>query len=556
MIGNLFGFVCRVFLVGAFLFAIGACSSSNGETDQDGGCCSDDGLVTLDDDLDGGEVAEDQGADEGPTACEHDRECPPDKVCDLATGECVAGTACNYDYNCNPDYCHPEGQVCKTRSQLCEPCSEHYECPDPLEGDMCVLYLDGKKYCGQRCGKQECPTGYVCDESVGSGDGENPGQCVSNTSVCGEVFICQNDDQCEGNFVCDKSLGICVPGCVTDNNCSGTQKCHMSGHCGPICQTDNDCDEYNPDFICCLPDSGGFCTSEHIGRCRPLGCYLHSECLQSSGDSFGYCDNRTGDCMPGCRWWDSTTINDCRPGYKCECSTTISCDQIDCCPDPDSDSDCLCDPKIQSCADVEVCDNGQCVEIPCQEYGAIDIACGRNQLCCGWPQDGYSCVSDVPQGECYVAPKETWCASCPEANKECPSPDGYGYGEKAICLEDSGDQNTYCHLGCRDDQDCPSKWKCDYSFMQGCETDEHCTNGATCQVIARQYDDSDPPEVVEMMACVCSGDSQCASDMEGFAGTCLSESFCDKTVDPYECQDFNICLFAKACQCSNCCSQL
>jgi hypothetical protein len=130
---------------------------------------------------------------------------------------------------------------------------------------------------------------------------------------------------------------------------------------------------------------------------------------------------------------------------------------------------------------------------------------------------------------------------------------GYGYGEPGICLSDGGDGNTYCHLACRDSQDCPSTWQCDYSYLRGCDTDSDCEAGATCGVFLKRFDDQGQPE--ELKACMCDSDAVCG-ELNGFTGTCQPEQLCDQTVEPTQCQAGQVCKYAKACQCSNCCSQL
>ncbi len=546
------------------MVAVFACSSSQKSCTTDEDCAADeycavDGKChkkSLPDGQDGdgnGGPDGDQPADSdlGPPPCEHDRECPPDQVCEA--GDCVAGTTCNYDYNCDmaTQYCHPEGKVCKDRSALCEPCTEHYECPDPSMGDMCIDYPDGK-YCGMRCGTQACPVGYDCDPDAGSGTGANPGQCRSNTGSCEGTFVCHSDEDCAANKVCNRTTGKCVPKCVDDTSCPGGQKCHYTGHCGTPCASDADCAVYGDGLICCVSEGvpSQYCDANSTGKCRPAGCVLHSECLQTSGDSLGYCDKRTHTCMPGCRAADPASVNDCKSGMKCVCyNGEVSCDGFDCCPDPGEAGVCLCDPEDEDCSQVSVCDNGTCEKIPCNERGDVNIACARNQVCCGWPTaDGYPCPDGVPEGDCYMAPKDIWCSTCGSSGDVCQV-QGYGHDEPGICLEDS-DGNTYCHLACRDTQDCPATWQCDYSFGQGCQQASDCEATATCESFTNQDGD-------QVSVCVCQADADCPSDFNGFEGYCADEIICDYA-DPQnpDCVNWKICQFAKACQCSNCCEEL
>ena len=52
------------------------------------------------------------------------------------------------------------------------------------------------------------------------------------------------------------------------------------------------------------------------------------------------------------------------------------------------------------------------------------------------------------------------------------------------------------------------------------------------------------------------GDDDCPTDINGFRAVCEPFNICDYSQDPPDCQEGNVCMFAKACQCSNCCSQL
>ncbi len=534
-----------------------ACSSGNGSScDSDADCeqgeyCANDGKCHPRSQPDGGDEDgattgdDDQPADtdQGPPPCEHDRDCPPDQVCDGS--DCVAGDDCSADYNCDiaTEYCHPEGKVCKQRSQLCEPCAQDYECPDPGEGDMCVVYPGGQSYCGKACGNQGCPPGYVCDPDYGSGTGPNPYQCVSNTGDCGDQFVCHSDEDCAANQVCNLAQGTCVPKCIDDTSCAAGLKCHYTGHCAEPCSTDADCEG---DLICCTPGRG-FCGPDSTGKCRPEGCVLHSECLLAEGDSLGYCDKTTHECKTGCRAADPNTVNDCKSGMKCTCvNGSATCDEYDCCGDPGQP--CLCDPTIEDCSEVEVCTDGLCEEIPCHERGDVSIACGRNQVCCGWPlNDGYDCPQGVDEGECYTA-EDPVCRSCSE-DAECDVA-GYGFGEKGVCLEDTGDGNSYCHLGCRTSQDCPSTWQCAYTYVQGCEQADHCEPSASCETVIVTE------EGEEHKGCHCLTDDDCPDDANGFEAHCEPMQICDYSVDPPDCHEGNVCKYAKACQCGNCCSQL
>jgi hypothetical protein len=202
---------------------------------------------------------------------------------------------------------------------------------------------------------------------------------------------------------------------------------------------------------------------------------------------------------------------------------------------------------------VDVCDNGQCVQIPCHERG-VHIACARSGVCCGFPLDGsYPCPQDVSEGECYVAPRDTWCKPCGSDGDACEVP-GYGHGEPGVCLTDEKDSNTYCHLNCRTSDDCPATWQCKYTYIQACRQASDCEPTATCEMAYKGYDDQG--QVQEVDACHCQTDADCPADVRGFRAVCEDFRICDETQEPMECHDGKVCKYAKACQCSSCCADL
>lgn len=541
------------------LFAA-ACSSSDAKPCQDDTDCGEyqycaadgrchpktipgDGMDGEDGGLDGDQAAD---SDQGPKPCENDWDCPPDKVCEVSSGECVAGNACQHSYNCSSDqYCDPDGEVCKDRSELCEPCATDEQCPDPGMGDMCVSYPDGN-YCGQSCGARTCPVGYDCDRDSGSGTGVNWGQCISNEGTCDSTFVCHTDDDCAANKVCDKNSGKCKSKCQ-DIGCAAGLVCHATGHCGTACAADGDCAIFGSGLVCCtaagVPVS--YCTADSIGVCRPSGCVLHAECEILGGNSLGYCDNRTGECKTGCRiGGEKDIVSDCKAGYKCDCTNgTATCDLFDCCPDPGKPEACKCNPELDDCSQVSVCDDGECIKIPCYERG-VEIACAAHNLCCGFPiDDGYTCPGGVTAGDCYTAPKDQWCAPCSEEGKSCQTPN-LGYGEPGVCLSDE-DSNTYCHPACRDTDDCPATWQCNYAYIQGCQDASNCESTATCEVVYRYYDDNQ--QLQEVSGCMCQTDADCPSDINGFQAVCIDTNICANADDPTDCHQGKICKFAKAC---------
>jgi hypothetical protein len=314
--------------------------------------------------------------------------------------------------------------------------------------------------------------------------------CGSNYEVCEPKARTQcQDDVTYWVDSCDK-LGDKIEDCECGCN-GGSTGCNSS---------------------CCDPDCEG-------RKCGPDGC----------GDT----------CLPGCGEGEQ-----CNDQGLCECAP--SCSGRVCGPDRCGGT---CPP---GCSDIEACErgSGQCVEIACRD---VQVFCNSNDMCCGWPEDGYPCPDGVSLGECYTAPLDIWCQPCEgkTLGDPCEVP-GYGHGDPGVCMMYGGNPDLYCQIACRDELDCPNGWMCFGPFMQSCEQTMDCEATAVCDYIFRDYDEQG--NLLELNGCHCQTDEDCPVEIDGFEGLCESMPSCDNTVNPPDCRMVNICSYARSCQCADCCS--
>ena len=153
-------------------------------------------------------------------------------------------------------------------------------------GDECIDTGSDPSHCGDCF--VSCPRGTVCD----GGACANPGDCR------------RDDVECTGFSYCDATTGDCLRGCDQDEQCAGgNEACDIAMHqcvcaagferCAFDCidlQTDprfcGNCETSCPPGFAC---EGGLCSD--LGDCRANG-------VGCSG--FTFCDEATGDCLPGC----------------------------------------------------------------------------------------------------------------------------------------------------------------------------------------------------------------------------------------------------------------
>jgi hypothetical protein len=404
---------------------------------------------------------------EGPLPCGSDfDDCGEGEVCDLGTGECIAGQPCDPDLgeifdtnaNCNwnadagtsdPGFacggthaddcvCDPTDGTCKRRRQTCEPCTDDEECgPHSHFGEPaeCAEY-DGSRVCLVKTSPRGCPAGYLPE-----GD-----HCVPAEGSCEAVFACTSDADCpEERPLCHRASGTCRAGCGFDLatgdsiGCPPEQVCHGDGRCRAECDGPAECQEIHSSFVCYQEPTGP-------NRCRIDGCLADRECeVPSEGYYTGLCDLGTNACV-----YD-----------RCE-----------------TDDHC----RLPA-----ACDAGQCRPMTCLERLAPSVACGANQFCCEFCRnatdnpdrdacDPTPCTGNepLPDGSaegCFTASTSQWCQGCGE-DSDCaglsnPKEDAR---DENVCFDDR------CALTCETALDCPTRWQCQ-SLYRACETNDDCGTG-------------------------------------------------------------------------------
>lgn len=305
----------------------------------------------------------------------------------------------------------------------------------------------GADGCGGSCG--QCAEGLQCAasgacvdascqsmcEGIACGDDGCGGSC----GECGPGFACGADGTCTCAPQCTgKSCGDdgCGGSC---GNCSGGDVCTADGQClcipqcsGLVCDTDGCgglCGTCMGTDLCAADQTScETCVPSCAGKaCGDDGC--GGFCEDTCAGPMQYCDNATGTCKTGiCR--DTCGTRECGyVGCKVCGSNGGECTGSDVCSD---DGMCACAPdcvgracgddgcggQCGSCPDGLTCDGDQCgctADCAGRECGSDGCGgtCGPNDGGCG---DGMSCGSD---GQCAA----TCVPDC--AGKDCGS-DGCG----------------------------------------------------------------------------------------------------------------------------------
>jgi hypothetical protein len=377
------------------------------------------------------------GGTGGPVdlGCSDDAHCGSGEICDLGTGDCVAGFDCSNNnticafcdgntQDCGlggaASFCDVEAGVCRRTKGTCSPCTDDGQCGTSARTGLPNKCADG--FCADGCGT--CPSGFQCQnggcvpwEEAGtcasaifcSDSAQCPdGQQCSDLGVC--LTICQGDGDCEIGKVCwddanDPRLGLCINGCTkgaTRN--AGAEICHANGRFGEPCS--------NPG----TPDNcpaGLECDAE--GICELPGCQSDAECQTLRT----YCDVSSGQCVDGCN------------------------DESD-------------------CGAFELCEEGQCVKQGCR---GKDVSCNLGQWCCGKERyETEACPAGVEDGACFLAP-DPWCRSC-EDNDDCADINEFGHSSYCYELqrEDENGETVslgkFCSVGCNSNADCPRGISC------------------------------------------------------------------------------------------------
>lgn len=233
---------------------------------------------------------------------EANRGCEPGFVCNIESGECVAGKACTGNADCNScsalqnpescghgypvtSWCDPNhGNVCTRSRSPCEPCQTDAECglvdqilrrsgdPENPNADTdvnrCLDYGNGERFCG-RPNTIGCPPGFTEDTTTG--------QCLREQGCAAEPVFCPRS--ATPGVGCPGRAQIC-PGEICPNTggalCSTNNLPGSVGICIGFCQTDADCPADRP---VCNPNNGicgQGCTKDSCAP--PLVCHLDGFC--------------------------------------------------------------------------------------------------------------------------------------------------------------------------------------------------------------------------------------------------------------------------------------
>jgi len=275
-------------------------------------------------------------------SCLSDTDCPPDHLCDQGlcafSAPCNATAECPIGWLCRDGRCLPANRVPPGTCQTTADCQEGLVCNFGLcTPERCID--DGDCARGQRCFSGEC-----IDDSL-----PLPDSCATDAD-------CATGERC--------LLNVCVPrDCSTDADCGPGEACTL-GFCTqfdvpiPIdeCNTDRDCDDFIfnecfggvcvPGFV--FPDScsgPGDCPTGQscvVAVCVDSECSTRSDCGPNQDCRFGIClDESTPLPQPG----QCSNDADCGPDASCLLSTCVP----DALPIPspcDSDADC---PSGVSC---------------------------------------------------------------------------------------------------------------------------------------------------------------------------------------------------------------
>ncbi len=387
---------------------------------------------------------EGEGEGEGPVVelgCDGDDACDDGLVCDLDSGDCIAG----FDCSVNPGICDfcgdsevdctfgsadafcdvDHGSVCRRTKGACAVCSDDSECGDSAAG-LASVCDDG--FCAPGCGP--CADGFTC---LDGGCAPLPGTTTSGT--CDGTVQCGGDDDCPTGLSC--SLGVCLKLCAADVDCptgricqdtgptrntcvqgcpfgtrveqDGVPKiCHGDGRFGDPCTVVGSTDGCPPSTEC-LAD----------GSCDLAGCQSDRECPLART----YCDEASAACVPGC--------ND-----NADCGAFELCDVVA----------HICEP--QGCR-------------------SKNTSCNAGEFCCGAElyADSGTCPAPVVDGACFQA-NDPFCRTCAE-DADCGDINAFGFSSYCYELkrtdpdtEQEVSLGKFCSVGCRTNDDCPRGIRC------------------------------------------------------------------------------------------------
>ncbi|MEM1023368.1 MAG: hypothetical protein AAGJ19_06790 [Myxococcota bacterium] len=431
----------------AALLAVGAaaCGNEDGNNDLANGNGNantnvDMGGGNANGDVDMGNGTVDMGPDDmgngGGVDCRIDQlDCDPGEVCNLITGECVAGKSCTRDDDCNPcdesdpagsdddcghgyhvsAYCDEDhGNVCTRIRTVCETCETDADCGIfaddffPLPS-LCIEDPesdDGRRVCAIEA-TLGCPRGYEPRPVPGGAAGRN--YCI-NPLGCPDreaQFICNYRDPlpdplpevAEENLECRErptNPQVGQESICQDDVCagSGNQRCAVGAFlaglpptCGNYCLSDAECEAANPARPFCAP-SGVCNTGCRQGECAAGEvCHLDGTCgAPCEGDTIADRDSNCIDRFGNADNGDRVYCNQNRPsppdGQPNPTPLKPYRDAGACAPlgcevqpgeqaNPDCDTNQACDETLL----IPECVQGCFTEIDCQGQGNDGSVC-------------------------------------------------------------------------------------------------------------------------------------------------------------------------------------
>jgi hypothetical protein len=438
--------------------------------------------------------APDRTIDSRKTGCQSDADCAsaPGKLCDTATGRCVA---CRSGAECS--YFSTEKPTCDAVLGTCRACAAQVDCADNPRGPVCAVAPDQP---GCTCKSDgDCKGAYAYGSKCGEPAGVVRCMCESNADCAGNAH---------GPTCLTGMLGLCT--CTTDADCTKPPytKCyrHASSpdvlHCQKPCTSSADCATLGGQIDACVS-----------GKC--VQCQADKDCELGPGAPARYCvQGRCGDCRT-----------------SADCSTDLwmpVCNPIaGACGECQSNSDCSASPLGGVCTAkpnfIHYC--GCATAKDCAAAGALGSACIDAKQCgCSTDAD---CVGNPRGPSCDLASHECSCTG----DSQCTAPLSKCYYRLSV---------KQCQKPCALDTDC---------FVQGAPTGKciggkcgGCTNDADCS----------PGKCGTSGICVdCKLDSDCPGGFCNAAAgrciTCKTDANCPTVGDP----DAKVCNLATG-QCVVC----
>lgn len=481
-------------------------------------------------------------------ACEFGSDCESG-IC--INGECSLG--CSGDEDC------PAGSSCveievdledggtETVSACIEdtPCTANSDCSGP---NVCVADRTGDEIdltCDDPAGPGDVGSGCTADTDCESGlciDGECSAPCDAASDCGNAAFVCEitSVDTDTGG---SDDLPICVPRpadvCLSDNECSGTDRCVATksmtnitfecgdavgtGESGDMCTTDADCAQN----LCINGMCAGPCAE--VGDCGgdPNRCEVTNVDLGNGAmDSAQICQPP----IP------CASQNDCPVAGGDVCYVREDMGAIDpICRDPNAGGGGL----GQVCNDDAQCANNLCLGtrfrdvcvIPCADDADCGVAgyeCGTVavDLTSGGTEDVGACVPEAPT-PCTA---ESDCGS----GFDCAIIDNVaGDALESVCVPTTGGEAT--GVPCTVDDDCASLVCQDNFCAAPCTDTTQCGNEQLClnQTVTKTPNSGDFDICVTLPVTQCTSTDDCTDgvrvcgDVQGNAMSGLDEAFCN-----------------------------